>query len=276
MKNIRIITLTEEERVGLKLTQLELLDEFSSFCAKHKIDFYLFAGTLLGAVRHGGFIPWDDDIDVCMTRENYDKFCSLYKSNDKYFLQNTYTDKNYYYHFSKLLKKGTTYNEFITHRTNCANGIFIDIFPINGVPSKKSFFKYFHYYFWLFVLNKRAYPSSVKGTKKIKRSFFYIIMTMLSFILLCWMPHNTAARIRDNFMKKHQNIDSAFCISGTNLRRLYTRKDFEGKSIVIFEGRKMPAMEDVNSYLTKMYGDYLALPPLEKRIPHHFVIDFKL
>ena len=91
------IELTEEQRIELKNTQLELLDEFKSFCVKNNLRFYLFGGTLLGAVRHKGFIPWDDDIDVCMPRKDYDKFCSLYKENDTYFLQNTNTDKYYFY-----------------------------------------------------------------------------------------------------------------------------------------------------------------------------------
>ncbi len=275
MKVKNIINLTEKDRANLKAIQLELLDEFSRFCIDNNIEFYLFAGTLLGAVRHGGFIPWDDDIDVCMTRENYDKFCGLYKSSDLYFLQNTSTDNNYYYHFSKLLKKGTVYNEYITHRTKCINGIFIDIFPINGVPKKNSGFPYFHYYFWLFVLNKRAYPRTVKGVKKLKRSFSYVLMTILSLLLLWWMPHSLAAKTRDRFMKKHQNKGSGFCISGTNLRRLYSSADFEGKSFVLFEGRQMPAMKDIDSYLTKMYGDYMSLPPIEKRIPHHYLVEFK-
>ena len=127
------IELTADQRDALKNTQLELLDEFKMFCEKHNLTFYLFGGTLLGAIRHKGFIPWDDDIDVCMPRKDYDRFCLLYQENDKYFLQNTKSDKYYFYHFSKLLKKGTIYDEYFTQRLKSKKAVFIDIFPLTDI-----------------------------------------------------------------------------------------------------------------------------------------------
>jgi len=103
----------------IQLTQLEILLEFDRICKKHRIQYHLFAGTLLGAVRHKGFIPWDDDIDVCMLRSEYDRFLSVYTTElaDAYFLQNSYTDPSYYNIFSRIRKNGTffdqpTYTEF--------------------------------------------------------------------------------------------------------------------------------------------------------------------
>lgn len=267
------IELTEEQKIELKNTQLELLDEFKSFCVKNNLRFYLFGGTLLGAVRHKGFIPWDDDIDVCMPRKDYDKFCSLYKENDTYFLQNTNTDKYYFYHFAKLMKKNTIYNEYFTQRLKTKKGIFIDVFPINGYPDKK--ISLMHYNFWLFVLNKKSYPLKINKTKKIKRNFIYILLTIISWFLLWWAPYHLCARMRNNFMKKHQYPKSKNCIVGTDLRKVYHKSFFEGQSNIEFENRIMYGMEDINKYLTKMYGDYMTLPPESERVPHHYLIDFK-
>ena len=268
-----MVELSNEERITLKNTQLELLDEFKLFCENNNLRFYLFGGTLLGAIRHKGFIPWDDDIDICMPREDYDRFLKLYKETDKYFLQTTDTDKYYFYHFAKLMKKNTLYNEFFTQRLKTKKGIFIDIFPINGYPCKR--ISKFHYKFWLFVLNKKSYPLKINKTKKIKRNFSYIVMTVLSWLLLWWAPYNLCAKMRNNFMKRHQYKTSNNVIVGTNLRKIYSRDSFIGLTRVDFEGREMYGMDDVSKYLAKMYGDYMKLPPIGERVPHHYLVEFK-
>ena len=269
----QMIELTNEQRNVLKNTQLELLDEFKNFCDTHNLRFYLFGGTLLGAIRNNGFIPWDDDIDVCMPRDDYNKFLEFYKENDKYFLQSTQTDKYYFYHFVKLTKKNTVYDEFMTQHLKTKKGIFIDIFPINGYPEK--IISKFHYNFWLFLLNKKSYPLNFIKTKKIKRNCLYILMTILSWVLLWWAPYHLCAKMRNNFMKRHQYTKSNKVIVGTNLRKIYNRDFFVGITSIIFEGRIMYGMGDVTKYLTKMYGDYMELPPEAERIPHHYLVDFK-
>lgn len=269
----KMIKLTNDQRVTLKNTQLELLDEFKNFCDANHLRFYLFGGTLLGAIRHGGFIPWDDDIDVCMPRKDYDEFLKLYKGNNKYFLQTTETDKYYFYHFAKLMKKNTLYAEFFTQKIKAEKGIFIDIFPINGYPSKK--ISIFHYNFWLFLLNKRSYPLNVSKTKKIKRSFCYVSMAILSWMLFWWAPYHLCAKMRNDFMKRHQYGNSGNVIVGTNLRKIYNRNSFAGLTVISFEGRAMYGMDNAGKYLTKMYGDYMKLPPEPERTPHHYLVDFK-
>jgi len=269
----QMIQLTNEQRIILKNTQLELLDEFKNFCDNHNLRFYLFGGTLLGAIRHNGFIPWDDDIDVCMPREDYNLFLKLYKESDRYFLQTTKTDNHYFYHFAKLMKKNTIYNEYFTQNLKAQKGIFIDIFPINGYPDKK--ISKFHYNFWLFLLNKKSYPLNVYKIRKIKRSFSYIAMTILSWLLFWWAPYHLCAKMRNNFMKRHQYKKSNKVIVGTNLRKIYSRDSFVGITNLSFEGRTMYGMDDVTKYLTKMYGDYLKLPPESEREPHHYLVEFK-
>ena len=116
----------------------EILDDFDSFCRSNDIQYSLAYGTVLGAVRHKGFIPWDDDLDVMMTRENYNKFLTLFKNNEKYTLQKEQID--YPLYFSKLRKNGTTFIENIKYRKKWKNihqGIYIDIFPLDKVSSNK-------------------------------------------------------------------------------------------------------------------------------------------
>ena len=268
----KMIELKDYERQALKDVQLEILDELKRFCAENNLKFYLFGGTLLGAVRNNGFIPWDDDIDVCMTRKDYDRFLKIYKENDEFFLQTTSTDKYYFYHFAKLMKKNTIYNEYFTQNIKTKKGIFIDIFPINGYPDKR--ITKFHYNFWLFILNKKSYPLNVSKVKKTKRSFSYILMTIVSWLLLWWAPYHLCAKMRNSFMKNHQYENSDSVIVGTNLRKIYKRDYFLGTTDVRFEGRLMWAMNDITKYLTTMYGNYMELPPESERVPHHYLVDF--
>lgn len=269
------IELTNQEIQQLKDVQIELLDELKAFCENNDIRFYLFAGTLLGAIRHKGFIPWDDDIDVCMPRKDYEKFLSLYKENDKYFLQTANTDKYYYYNFAKLMKKGTIYSEYVSCRTKCQKGIFIDIFPVSGIPDKNKKIKFANYYFWLFVLNKRAFPKKFNMIIKNKHGFVYKLLTVISWILLWWCPCNHAARMRNNFMRRHSKKPTKECICGVELMRPYPFEAFSGEKDVEFEGRMMPAMADPTIYLKIAYGDFMSLPPEKDRVPHHFLTEFK-
>lgn len=274
MKTKNKIILSEKERTALKKVQLELFDEFDSFCRRNKLTYYLFGGTLLGAVRHNGYIPWDDDVDVCMPREDYDTFCQLY-ANEKYSLINSKSDKHCFYHFSKLTKNGTIYNEYRTQKLKHNKGIFIDIFPINKHPDKTKKIECFFYNFILFLFNARSYPFKYIKDRNQKRKLSHTLMYVISFILLWWCPYNAAARLRDQFLKKHQRSSYNSCIVGTNLTKVYKLSYFNGLSYVIFEGRKAPAMENPVGYLTMMYGDYMKLPDVHDRTPHHDLVEFK-
>src|SRR5690606_2891856 len=115
--------------------QLEILIEFDRICKKNNIKYQLFAGTLLGAVRHKGFIPWDDDIDVCLLRKDYNKFIQACKTDldSRSFLQTYVTDKNCIIQFAKLRKNNTLFLESGISDCKTHHGIFIDIFPLDNV-----------------------------------------------------------------------------------------------------------------------------------------------
>ncbi len=129
----------------LQLTELEILRFFDRLCRENQLKYYIVAGTLLGAVRHGGFIPWDDDIDVAMPRADFERFQTLMTSGDysPYFYQCRATEPNYAFGFSKLRLKGTAVCESYLENVQMEKGVYIDIFPLDpcpgGLPGKLMF-----------------------------------------------------------------------------------------------------------------------------------------
>ena len=265
--------LLKEEEINLEKlrnVQLEILDHFKDFCDKNNLRFYLSCGTTLGAARHSGFIPWDDDIDVMMHREDYDKLLKLYKSSSEYFLQTPETDKNYHLHFAKMMKEGTAFVEYTTQHIDKKNDIFIDIFPIDKVPSSK--FKFRFYYFILKSLDCRSRPKYFKipGEKSRNIGIGYY----LSRIMYFWCSRHKAAILRDNFMRKHSLKESDTAMHGLSFNR-FPVSCVTGLTYLDFEGRKMPVPKGYKQYLTECFGDYMTPPPVEKRVPHHFVVEIK-
>ena len=123
----------------VQLTQLSIAKEIKRICDDHDIEYFLDSGTLLGAVRHKGFIPWDDDMDIAMTRENYDKFLAVAKVelDSRFFLQTWETDKNYPMPFAKIRLNGTKYVENVFEKAQMHQGIYVDVFPYDVWPQKK-------------------------------------------------------------------------------------------------------------------------------------------
>lgn len=118
--------------------ELEILLEFDRICKKHGMKYQLYAGTLIGAIRHEGFIPWDDDIDVCMLRSEYDKFLSWVEIelNNKYFFQTYKTDLNYINKFAKIRRNGTLFVEKSVKDLEIHHGVYIDIFALDNIELK--------------------------------------------------------------------------------------------------------------------------------------------
>ena len=130
----------ENNKRNLQLKILEMVKYLDSFCKENKIEYFIAYGSCLGAVRHKGFIPWDDDFDIGMTLENYNKFIELCKTKldtNKYFLQTLETEPNYYLSFAKLRDINTTLIEEKNKDIAITKGVYIDIFPIVGIPKGK-------------------------------------------------------------------------------------------------------------------------------------------
>ncbi len=259
-----------ESEEKLKSIELYLLDEFVKICNKYNLQYYLVGGSALGAVRHNGFIPWDDDIDVALPREEYEKFLSVAKGEldeKNIFLQSYETDKKYINDFAKLRMNGTTFRENSCKKLKIHHGVYIDIFPIDGYPEnpkeikrlehKKKLSKYFlsrHY-----VLQEKP------------RRFRWLKL-FVTWVALGFKTDKQILKSLEKAYKKtsYKSASTVACFGGAWGKLEYCPKEHYGKGVLWeFEGRKVVIPELYDAYLTQKYNDYTILPPLEKRVSHH-------
>ena len=259
----------------LQNTELEILEIVDCFCRNHNIDYSLTYGTLIGAVRHKGFIPWDDDIDLMMSRTNYDRFIRTWEKDppDGYFLQTDETDSLYGNNFLKIRKKGTTFIQTEGEKS-CPyhTGIFIDIFPVDRVapPGSKREIQYL--FCQISMLMTRNHSSGKKG--------------LSGFIekVLLGLPNPVKKKIkRIAYKQKVKWNDSdlkglLLFWNGTIYgAKTYFESDlFDNYIELPFEGRSFKAFQCYDSFLRGYFGDYMQMPPENQRVTHHpIVVDFE-
>ena len=258
----------------LQDTELEILTVVDSFCRNNKINYSLSYGTLIGAVRHEGFIPWDDDIDLMMYRTEYDRFIKrwLLSPPEGYFLQTDETDPSYGNNFLKIRKNGTTFIQDEAEK-NCHyhTGVFIDIFPVDrvappGIQRKMQFLAC--------QINMLMTRNHVSG----KQGFTGIVER-----LLLSLPVSTKRQLkRISFLYKTRWNSSSqdnllLFWNGTmfGAKKYFESDLFDSFTELPFEGNHFKAFSCYDSFLKSYFGDYMQLPPEEKRKTHHpLVISF--
>lgn len=256
----------------IQKVELEILKEVDSICKRYNIFYELDGGTLLGAVRNGGFIPWDDDIDIRMLRNDYDYFCEICEqelNTSKYFLQTYKTDSNYRWGYARVLKVGTSFHredhEMITSR----NGIFIDIFPCDNMP-EKGVAK------WIF--NVRSFFARKIGYSVVGAKYEKNILKKMGYNVLKFLPMELARKEFDRLAYQYNSIDTKYVRTpGWHWKQEskgYLKKWMTEYKEIKFEDITSYAPLDVDGYLTYMFGsDYMTPPPKEKRKPHHIAIE---
>lgn len=266
---MRLIELKEQQKI-----EFEILLYLKGICEKNNVEFFLCGGTLLGAIRHKGFIPWDDDIDVFLLRKDYDKLMKILSNiddSDKYQLLSPEFNGNYYYWFSKLVCKKTELIENNLPRINDL-GVYIDIFPIDNLPSAKlEIYKHVKK-----VIKYNKYLMYSMDTYYYSDNIFKRILK----ILLLFPVHIFCKIKGTNYwknklitlLKKYSKEETEYvgCVaSAYSIKDIFPKKIFEKTINVSFENETFMAPYEYETYLKGLYGDYMKLPPTNKRFSHH-------
>lgn len=248
----------------LQLIELDILDKFVQICEKHKLTYFLAYGTLLGAIRHQGFIPWDDDVDVGMPREDYEKFIGICRNKqpEGYFLQENRTYAKYWHIYAKFRKDNTQKIETNppAFLPNEHRGINIDIFPYDVASSNQFIQKIKHFLlekirFLLF--EKRGYRSS--GAK-----FYIFLKQFIARIIPFSILHGFSHTIMTFNLGKSDNIISWGSTEGCK-KETFPRNVILPITKAYFEGRMFAVPNNSHVYLEQMYGNYMQPPPVSER-----------
>ncbi len=260
-----IIELSQEEKRLLQLNILELIVEVDRICRKNGIKYSLDGGTLLGAIRHKGFVPWDDDGDVIFTRAEYEKFyeaCKKDLDTEHFFLQDYRTDPGYRWGYAKMRLLGTDVVRKGHENLRFKQGVCIDVFVNDNVPDGRIARGLF--YTLNFCLRKILYSEMGKtqATNAFLRSWYR---------LLFLIPKETCFKIRNHWAgivnRKDTELVShlLFPYPGKSCKYGMPSYCFKEYTEAEFEGMNFSAFKDYDKYLSILYGDYMKLPPVEKR-----------
>lgn len=260
-----MIEMTDEVLQKLRKINLEMLQEIDRICRKNNIKYSLCSGTLIGAVRHGGFIPWDNDADVNMLREEYEKFfeaCKKDLNTEKFFLQEFRTDENYRWGFSKLRYNNSVYLMPGQERTNWHKGIFVDIFVYDGVPDNY-FLRRIHL-FICYCIRKGLYSffGRYNAASLFMRLWYKALYAIPRSCWISWL--NIMVKLSN--LNRHELARNLTYPERKEAKYGMPRKCFDEYEDRDFEGYTFRTFKDYDSFLTCMYGDYMTLPPEEDRV----------
>jgi len=275
--------MTDTEKLKIFREKLvEMLDCFVKICDENNLVYWLAGGTLLGGVRHKGFIPWDDDIDVSMPREDYERFCAIAPTTlpSHLFFQSVNTEKRYPMLFSKIRYNNTFCKESGVYNTKSKkhNGIYIDIFPYDGCPDDKAkvkkVIKKMNFYGALYFLKEHE-----KIELHRHECFKLLLKKLLRHTIFPFIP-------KKYLLKKFSHIQNKYKFYKSNYVTCYfshlSKECCSKKSVYVGEGGQLGKVEfcgkiynapnKTDEHLTALYGDYMTLPPKDKQ-KRHFNLD---
>lgn len=276
MEEVRCDFSVSEKRKKIWAVELDLLNELLMVCKKHDIKINCFAGTLLGAVRHNGFIPWDDDIDVCLTREDYEKLLLVADSefHAPYFFQTAINDKRYFVGYARLRNSETTGVIAWNRDARYNNGIYIDVFVMDGYTDNVQAFKQQQMDIRRIQRKIDCYNFALgnHGYKRFLKVLYGLLLRITHSYNELVLEYNAIiSRYSDNAERV------ALITHGEEFVRKYwcRKEDLETTIEVPFEMISVPIPRNYDAILKNCYGDYWKLPPIEKRgIWHENMIEF--
>lgn len=267
----------ENEDISNELKQIELkiFLEFKKICDMHNIKYFICGGTLLGAVRHKGFIPWDDDIDILMLRDEYEKFIKiahLYLP-DYYFLQNIYTEREFYCNYSKIRDTRTTFIENSVKKLNINHGVFIDIFPLDIYPKSRLiqvYIKIIEKFANSIIFEQYEVINGKSVKEKITSKFSHVFFKTAYKATMC------KEKLYKNINKRNGNKVKNYSGAWGD-KEIHDISYFKEQINLEFEGIYVSAPKKFDQYLRNVYGNYMIYPPIEKQVSHHncYIIDLK-
>lgn len=262
------MAMTEYELNKIHEIELMIVSEIDRICSKYDIKYFIVAGSTLGAVRHKGFIPWDEDMDVGMLRSEYDRFVSVLDKeldHKKYFFQTMHTDSGYPLAFGKLVLRGTKFVEKDAIHSKAMMGIFIDIFPYDNVPDDPEEKE-----------KTRKNRRRIQKLRYVKKGYIIHNTKGLKLILLklkaAITPYSKMIEDSEKEYIKYNDKPTKNIVmvqGGYGYDKEIIPREFADDLIMVdFEDRKLPIFREYDKYLTQLYGNYMEYPPEDKRVQH--------
>lgn len=273
----------EEVISRVREIQVELLLEIDRICRDNQIQYFLFAGTLLGAVRHRGFIPWDDDVDVAMLREDYERFLQAYRrENDaRYFLQTKSTDPAYFNQYAKLRRNGTRYVQYQFQHLPMHQGIYVDIFPLDGAARNALKSRLQRAIIVLLRATNKAvnYGSSlafIRSHPSTGRRIQYYLLFPISKLAPKALLH--ALYTKSLTLWNGPETSNVTYLASVVTKQMYEnymlpKRQLNETTKLEFEGYRFPAPKCYGDWLSSIFGDYMKYPPKHLRRGHHDIIE---
>ena len=280
MKQVKVIEGEDFRR--MQLLELDMLVEFDRVCRAHGIAYTIFGGTLLGAVRHKGYIPWDDDADIAMLREDYERFRSVANEMDPSicFFQDHLSDPEYRWGYGKLRRTGTKYVRVGQEHLKCKTGVFVDVFPMDDVPLGVG--GQILQDFWCMCLRKVLWSEVGRLDPRVSaplRAWFSLLSKIPAKVVYA-LAAPMERKSTDDSPNRVRTL--MFPATGTLYREnpleeryAMPKEWFKDLSEYEFEGKRLMGTRDFDAILTYIYGDYMQLPPEDRRGQHSPVSSYE-
>lgn len=258
--------ISEEELKQIQAIQQDLIQEVARICRKCGIHFNMVGGTMLGAIRHKGYIPWDDDADIGFLRTEYEKFreaCKSELNHEKYYMQDLRDTEGYRWGYGKLRRKNTEFIRLNQEFMPYGQGISIDLMPFDNVPD--SFLARRIHFFRCFLYRKLFW--SEVGSRSEKNVWIRILYKGLRLIPMKWVV-KSYQRFIDSGQKKKTQLVRILTFPTPKKVYGYERRWYTQLQPYPFGEMMLPGAKDYDGYLQVKYGKYMELPPIEKRKTH--------
>ncbi len=274
---------TNKELIKIQKIEKEILKEFHEVCEKNNLDYFMCGGSAIGIVRHGGFIPWDDDIDVGMSRKDYDKFLEIAERDysDKYTIINAETNKAFPLMNTRWGLNGTKYITEDLAKIEGEFGIFLDIFCFDNIPDDNRIMKIQTTKAWFFgkLMVLSGVPKPVLYIKGKKKYIFRAVFLLGHYFLkVLGLKPAFFYKIIKKYMLQYKDIKTermAYMFDPQRYTSIVNKKDIYPIKENYFSGLKVKVPNRIEEYLERRYGDYMKMPPVDQRHNHPpYILDF--